>query len=110
MAEGEPNPGSAHDLIRVGLTLASLSVAVAAFVGTGPVVPLFLVAGLMATVATGYAIAQVWDDSGLGLRHLIPLRRPKGFDARYEALVFISWAMVALVVAISVFLFTTFNR
>ena len=110
MAEGEPNPGNAHDLIRVGLTVASLAIAVAAFVGTGPIVPFFLVAGLMATIATGYAIAQVWADAGLGLRHLVPLRWPAGLDARYEALVYITWAMLALVVAVGVFLLVTLDR
>ncbi|MBA3417003.1 MAG: hypothetical protein H0U10_17420 [Chloroflexia bacterium] len=110
MVEGEPNPGSAHDLIRVGLTLASLAVAVAAFVRTGPIVPFFLVAGLMAAIATGYAIAQAWADAGLGPRHLVPLRRPEGRDLRYEALVYITWSMIALIVAVGVFLFTALER
>ena len=76
MAEQEPNPGSAHDLVRVGLTLASLSVA----------------------------------DAGLGPRHLVPLRRPEELDLRYEALVYLTRAMIALIVAVGVFLFTALER
>lgn len=110
MEDREPNLGSAHDLIRVGLTLAGLSVAVAAFVRSGPFVPIFLIAGLLATIGTGYATAQLWADAGLTLSRLVPLRRPAGFDARYEALVYLTWAMVALVVAVGAFLLATFRH
>jgi hypothetical protein len=110
-APREPSPGSPHDLIRVGLTLTAIAVAVSAFVQAGPFVPFFLLAGLLAAVSTGYAMAQLWADAGLSVKHLFALaRRPQGHDARYDALLYATWAMIALVVALGAFLLTTYRR
>jgi hypothetical protein len=55
----EPDPGSPHDLIRIGITLAAVSIALAALQADSPIVPWFLLSGLAATLGTGYAMAQV---------------------------------------------------
>jgi hypothetical protein len=106
--ERAPNPGTPHDLIRVGITLAAVSIALAALQQGSPMVPWFLLAGLAATIGTGYAMAQLWGDSRLSAKDLIPRRRPDGLDLRYEAPVYITWGLIGLIGAFIALLLTTF--
>jgi hypothetical protein len=105
MAEGEPNPGSAHDLLRVGITLSAIAVALASFQPDIALTRFFMLSGLAASAGTGYALSQVWSDAGLTLRDPFPRRRPKSLDRRYEALVYITWGMFGLVMTFLALLF-----
>ncbi len=107
MEEGEPSPGSAHDLIHVGVTLAAVSVALAAFQRDEWVSPFFLLVGLGATIGTGYALAALWREAGMGPRNLFTLRPPAGSDDRFPALIFLTWAMILLLAAYLAMLLTT---
>lgn len=106
--EREPNPGNPHDLIRVGITLAAVAIALAALQAGSPMVPWFLLSGLAATIGTGYAMAQLWANARLSLRDLIPRRRPEWLDLRYEALVYVTWAMIGLTVTFVALLLTAY--
>lgn len=108
MEQREPNPGTPHDLIRLGITLAAVSIALAALQQGSPMVPWFLLSGLAATIGTGYAMAQLWADSNLSARSLIPRYRPSGLDLRYEALVYITWGLIGLTGAFIALLLTAF--
>jgi hypothetical protein len=101
-------PGSTHDLLRLGITLSAIAIALASFQVQSIVTPFFLLAGLAAALGTAYAMVQLWVDSNLKLEHLLPRHRPEWFDGRYEALVYITWGMIALVVTYLVMLFITF--
>lgn len=103
--EREPNPGTPHDLIRVGVALAAVTVALASLQPESPLAPIFLLSGFGAAIGTGYAMAQLWDDAGLSFRDLIPRRRPEWLDFRYEALIYVTWAMIGLAFTIVAFLF-----
>jgi hypothetical protein len=107
MAEQGPNPGSAHDLIRIGVTLAAVAVALAAFQRDEWVAPFYLVVGLAAVVGTGYALAALWRDAGMDIRNLFTLRPPAGSDNRFPALIFLTWAMILLLAVYLAMLFTT---
>ena len=95
MAETGSNPGSPHDLIRVGTTLGAIAVALAAFRPEDALTYIFLSDGLLAVVGTGYAMVALWQVSGLGVNHLLGGLPPE-LDLRYSALVVLTWAMIAL--------------
>lgn len=98
MSEAGPNPGTPHDLIRVGITLAAIAIALAAFRPESRTVYFFLSVGLLAAVGTGYAIAALWGAAGLTKEHMIPGRLPAHLDNRYTALVVLTWAMAFFIV------------
>ena len=104
MAEAEqepnaqPNPGTAHDLIRACITLAAITIALATFQQDALTARAFLFCGLGATLGAGYAMAQLWEDSGMrSLKHLLFIDSPEGMGFRFGALVFLTWSMIGLV-------------
>lgn len=97
MEPAERDPGSPHDLIRIGITLAAIAIALAAFRPDEWITILFLSVGLLAVVGTGYAMVALWQAAGLGLNHLSG-NLPPELDPRYTALVVLTWAMVALLI------------
>ncbi len=99
MAETGPNPGSPHDLIRFGITLAAIAIALAAFRPESWATFVFLSVGLLAVVGTGYAMVALWQAAGLGVNHLFG-NLPPELDHRYAALVVLTWAMIALVLTL----------
>lgn len=103
--EREPSPGTPHDLIRLGIALSAVTVALASLQPESPIAPIFLLSGFGAAIGTGYAVAQLWKDSELTFWDMFPRRRPEWLDLRYEALVYIIWAMVGLTITIVAFLF-----
>lgn len=111
----EPKPGSAHDLIRVGVTLVTIAIAIAiaialaTFNSDSPLAPFFLLSGLAAAIGTGYAMAQLWEDALLTPRDLIPRRRPEGMDGRYEAIVYVTWGMIGFVTSYIAMLILSYN-
>jgi hypothetical protein len=106
MAQEGPNPGSPHDLVRVGITLTAIAIALAAFRPESALAPFFLLVGIAAVVGTGYAVFQLWDDCGLGARNLIPWPRPPHMDGRFEALVWLTWAKIGMLATYLALLFS----
>lgn len=92
----ERDPGSPHDLIRIGITMTALAVAIAALRTDQPDVYFFLVIGLVAAWGTGYAMFALWQAAGLGVNHLVTGVLPAELDSRYSALVVLTWAMIAI--------------
>jgi hypothetical protein len=53
-------------------------------------------------------MAQVWADSDMAsLRHLLFLDTPAGMGPRFAALVFLSWAMIGIILTYIVMLIVT---
>lgn len=87
----QPEPG---DLLRVGVTIAGVALALGALRPDSGATPFLLLGGFLAVAGSGYAMAALWRTAGLSLRDLIPYRRPEGMDERYESLVYISWGLL----------------
>ncbi|MDQ3693843.1 MAG: hypothetical protein M3464_09465 [Chloroflexota bacterium] len=102
-----PNPGTPHDLLRVSLTLAAIAVALAAFRDDSVVAPFFLAVGLLASAGSVFAMIALWEDAGLGIKHLLTGILSPDRDHRYTALVIIAWSVIALFIVFAVFLFTS---
>ena len=110
MAQDGPNPGSPHDLIRVGITLSALLLALVSFVLSrdrveldDKIVALFIAAiGLLAFMGTMFAVAALWQQAGLEKRHLRGIfdqDSDRTFDYRHHSLVLLTWAMIGLIIA-----------
>jgi hypothetical protein len=85
-----------------------VSIALASFRDDDIVTPFFLLAGLAASLGTLFATIQLWSDSRLTYKNLMPWSRPEELDGRYEALVFITWGMILLGATYLAMLFMTF--
>ncbi len=108
MAEQGPNPGTPHDLIRACLTLTAVAIALATFQEDVLVERAFLFCGVLGTAGTGYAMAQLWADSNMtSLKHLLFLDAPEGMGPRFGSLVFLTWAMLGVVLIYLVMLIST---
>ena len=61
----------ASDLLRIGVTIAGIALALVSLRPESAATPFLLLAGLLAIAGSGYAIAALWRDVGLTPRHLI---------------------------------------
>lgn len=86
----------ASDLLQISATIAGIAIALATLSARSSVTPFLLLGGLSSLAGSGYALASMWSEAGLSRLALLPRRRPAGYGAEYEALVYTAWGLTIL--------------
>jgi hypothetical protein len=106
---------AAAEVLQVATTVAAVAIALAALTedegpsggGIHAIPAIFLIAGLLALIASLYALSAVWTEEHMSPRDLLPRTQPlpeQPDPNAYLALVFSMWGLLLLGVAYLVLL------